>query len=157
MVDVKELKAVLAENPGKSLQMLLPGGEGVPAHFHVTEVGAVRKDFIDCGGTQRVKSWCLLQAYVATDFEHRISTEKLLKILEMGGKVMPGDFLPVEIEYEDQVISQYPVQEVTSNGEAVCLSLGSKHTDCLAKDVCGIPEPGVEPVSDACVPGSGCC
>ena len=35
MIDVKRLKLVLGENPGKSVQLVLPGGEAVPQHFHV--------------------------------------------------------------------------------------------------------------------------
>ncbi|MGY8647998.1 MAG: DUF6428 family protein, partial [Verrucomicrobiales bacterium] len=46
MIDVKRLKLVLGENPGKGVQLVLPGGEAVPQHFHVTEIGGVRKDFI---------------------------------------------------------------------------------------------------------------
>ena len=156
MIDVKTLKENLANHPGKETQLILPGGEEVPQHFHVTEVGGVRKDFIDCGGTKRVSSWCLLQAWVATDVEHRIGTDKLLKILEMGASVMPGDFLPVEVEYEAGVISQYPLAAVEAGEEAVILKLGTKHTDCLAKDKCGIPEYGDEPLSDCCGP-AGCC
>ena len=140
MIDVKRLKAVLGENPGKSVQLVLPGGEAVPQHFHVTEIGGVRKDFIDCGGTQRVNSTCLIQCWVATDVDHRIGTEKVLKIVEMGAKVLAGDFLPVEIEYEEGVISQYPLDELEVTDEAVVFRLTTKHTDCLAKEKCGIPE-----------------
>lgn len=150
MIDVKTLKEHLANHLEKETQLILPGGEEVPQHFHVTEVGGVRKDFIDCGGTKRVSSWCLLQAWVATDVEHRIKTDKLLKILEMGALVMPGDFLPVEVEYEAGVISQYPLAAVEAGEEVVILKLGTKHTDCLAKDKCGIPEYGDEPLSDCC-------
>ena len=140
MIDVKRLKAVLGENPGKGVQLVLPGGEAVPQHFHVTEIGGVRKDFIDCGGTQRVNSTCLIQCWVATDVDHRIGTEKVLKIVEMGAKVLAGDFLPVEIEYEEGVISQYPLDELEVMAEAVVFRLTTKHTDCLAKEKCGIPE-----------------
>jgi hypothetical protein len=140
MIDVKRLKAVLGENPGKGVQLVLPGGEAVPQHFHVTEIGGVRKDFIDCGGTQRVNSTCLIQCWVATDVDHRIGTEKVLKIVEMGAKVLAGDFLPVEIEYEEGVISQYPLDELEVTDEAVVFRLTTKHTDCLAKEKCGIPE-----------------
>jgi hypothetical protein len=140
MIDVKRLKAVLGENPGKSVQLVLPGGEAVPQHFHVTEIGGVRKDFIDCGGTQRVNSTCLIQCWVATDVDHRIGTEKVLKIVEMGAKVLVGNFLPVEIEYEEGVISQYPLDELEVTAEAVVFRLTTKHTDCLAKEKCGIPE-----------------
>lgn len=156
MIDVKALKEVLGGNLEKELQLVLPTGESVPQHFHVTEVGAVRKDFIDCGGTKRVSSWCLLQAWVATDVDHRIGTGKLLKILEMGASVMPGDFLPVEVEYEDGVISQYPLAEIEVGEEALILKLEKKHTDCLAKDKCGIPEVPGEALSDCCG-SSGCC
>ncbi|MEJ6645855.1 MAG: DUF6428 family protein [Akkermansiaceae bacterium] len=140
MIDVKRLKLVLGENPGKGVQLVLPGGEAVPQHFHVTEIGGVRKDFIDCGGTQRVNSTCLIQCWVATDVDHRIGTKKVLKIVEMGEKVLAGDFLPVEIEYEEGVISQYPLDDLEVTNEAVVFRLTTKHTDCLAKEKCGIPE-----------------
>ena len=140
MIDVKRLKLVLGENPGKGVQLVVPGGEAVPQHFHVTEIGGVRKDFIDCGGTQRVNSTCLIQCWVATDVDHRIGTKKVLKIVEMGEKVLAGDFLPVEIEYEEGVISQYPLDDLEVTNEAVVFRLTTKHTDCLAKEKCGIPE-----------------
>lgn len=140
MIEVKELKALLSENPEKEVQLVLPGGEAVPQHFHVTEIGNVRKDFIDCGGTKRVSSTCLIQAWVATDVEHRIIADTFLKILELGAKVLAGDFLPVEVEYETGVISQYPLQKLDVTDEVVILRLTTKHTDCLAKEKCGIPE-----------------
>jgi hypothetical protein len=140
MIDVKRLKLVLGENPGKSVQLVLPGGEAVPQHFHVTEIGGVRKDFIDCWGTQRVNSTCLIQCWVATDVDHRIGTKKVLKIVEMGEKVLAGDFLPVEIEYEEGVISQYPLDDLEVTNEAVVFRLTTKHTDCLAKEKCGVTE-----------------
>jgi hypothetical protein len=33
--------------------------------------------------------------------------------------------------------------------------LRSKHTDCLAKEIC-LP-PSLQPASDSCCSGSGCC
>ena len=50
---LKELKTHLASAPGKLVQLILPGGSAIPQHFHVTEVGQVQKDFIDCGGDVR--------------------------------------------------------------------------------------------------------
>ena len=69
---------------------------------------------------------------------------------------MPGDFLPVEFEYEDGVISQYPLAAVEVGEAALVLKLEKKHTDCLAKDKCGIPEYDDEQLSDCCGP-AGCC
>ncbi|MGY8648728.1 MAG: DUF6428 family protein, partial [Verrucomicrobiales bacterium] len=87
-----------------------------------------------------VNSTCLIQCWVATDVDHRIGTKKVLKIVEMGEKVLAGDFLPVEIEYEEGVISQYPLDDLEVTNEAVVFRLTTKHTDCLAKEKCGIPE-----------------
>lgn len=36
-----------------TLEFQLPGGQFVPAHFHLTEVGHVTRNYIDCGGTVR--------------------------------------------------------------------------------------------------------
>jgi hypothetical protein len=33
----------------EELQFLLPNGDSVPPHFHVTEIGKITKQFIDCG------------------------------------------------------------------------------------------------------------
>jgi hypothetical protein len=60
--------------------------------------------------------------------------------------------LEVEVEYEDGIISQFPVERAQVQGGAVVIQLGLKHTDCLAKDVC-LPASG----SDACCSGSACC
>lgn len=140
MIDVQALKKALSQNLEKEVSLILPDGEAVPQHFHVTEIGGVRKDFIDCGGTQRVSSSCLIQCWVATDVEHRMGVEKFLKIIEMGAKVLAGEFLPVEIEYEAGVISQYPLVEIQVTEQRLLLKLTTKHTDCLAKEKCGVPE-----------------
>ena len=31
----------------------LPEGKKVPSHFHITEIGIIRKTYIDCGGNIR--------------------------------------------------------------------------------------------------------
>ena len=36
-----------------NVQFQLENGNFVPEHFHVTEVGIITKDFIDCGGKIR--------------------------------------------------------------------------------------------------------
>ena len=50
----------------------LPNGTFVPEHFHVTEVGLVTKNFIDCGGTVRNETVVNFQLWDANDFEHRL-------------------------------------------------------------------------------------
>lgn len=143
---------VLSRNPGVALHLMLPDGSFVPSHFHVTEVGRVQKDFIDCGGTLRSSTSCVLQVWVADDTEHRLDSTKLAGILGLAAPVLRGTALPVEVEYEDGRVSQFPVAaaEVTPGG--ILFHLGSKHTACLAPDRCGVDAAGT---SGCAAPG--CC
>jgi hypothetical protein len=147
---ISELKHSLAAHPDQPPTFRLPDGESIPAHFHITEVGFVKKHFIDCGGTIRDEGKCLLQVWVANDVNHRVSSARLAIILEHGKPVLPTDALPVEIEYEHGLLSQFPLESVTSGEDGVTLELTNRRTDCLAKDVCGVSE------DDACC-GPGCC
>ena len=58
----------------------LPNGELVATHFHVTEVGKVTKDFIDCGGKVRSEAVINFQLWEENDYDHRLHPEKLLGI-----------------------------------------------------------------------------
>lgn len=48
---LSEIKTILATAEAVNFQV--ENGETVPEHFHVTEVGIITKDFIDCGGKVR--------------------------------------------------------------------------------------------------------
>jgi len=37
------------------LQFRLPDGQYIPSHFHITEIGLIDKQYIDCGGVHRRK------------------------------------------------------------------------------------------------------
>jgi hypothetical protein len=132
----------LESNPASILEIALPDGRQIPAHFHVTEAGHVAKRFVDCGGTFRTTESCLLQVFIgsARDDGHRLTAGKLAHILELARPILPSRDLPVEVEYEAGVVSQFPVEGVSLAGDRLVLELGRKHTDCLAKDKCGIEE-----------------
>src|SRR4051812_39900898 len=98
---LSELKSILATHPRKFPRFVLPDGDQIPAHFHVTEIGHVAKRFIDCGGTLHdTTDTCLLQTYVADDVEHRLNAVTFGKILQLGDKILPHDDLDVEVEYD---------------------------------------------------------
>ena len=138
-----ELKSVLHEHPSSYPRFILPDGGQVPAHFHITEVGHVTKQFIDCGGKLHEKTdTCLLQTYVADDVEHRLDARTFAKILQLGAQILPHDDVPVEIEYDCCVVAQYPIARAALKGEHIEIQLGKKHTDCLAKAKCGIDGQG---------------
>ena len=52
-ISISALKAALAAAPALPLTVVWTDGEAIEPHFHVTEVGRVQKDFVDCGGTVR--------------------------------------------------------------------------------------------------------
>ena len=145
-------KALLEAHREKRFHLVLPNENAVPACFHITEVAHVQKRFLDCGGKLHTTHTCQLQAWVWTDTEHRLLAGKMTDVLSKAREVLPeGQDLPIEIEYEEATISQYPVIGHTVTDNAVVLHLGYKHTDCLAKDVC-------LPANTATASGdSGCC
>jgi hypothetical protein len=144
-MNISEFKSHLASNPDKLVRFVFDDGEAIPEHFHVTEVGHVKKDFIDCGGTVRSLSICLLQTWTHDDDQdHRLDSSKLLSIISLAEGHFPITDLEVEVEYEDCVISQFLVVGAEVQDDVVTFLLGDKHTDCLAKEKCGID-------------GSGCC
>jgi hypothetical protein len=146
---LSELKSLLSRDPEAGLRFILPGGRPIPADFHVTEVGHSRRHFMDCGGKVRLSEACMLQVWrTADDSDHRLKAGKLAAILKLAGKVVPSDSLDVEVEYEDQVVSQYTVESSVAAPGLLEFTLGARHTDCLAREACGL--------DDDCCGGSSC-
>ena len=145
---LNELKNLLETNRDKLFSLQLPDADKVPVSFHITEVGQVNKTFIDCGGKVHSIQTCQLQAWVGDDFDHRIQAGKLADILKLAQAIVPNDDIDVEVEYEATAISQYPIAEYSVTDDSVVLHLTTKHTDCLAKELCLLP-------SDCST--SGCC
>ncbi len=149
-----ELRAALAAAPDAGINVVWTDGEPIEAHFHVTEVGRVQKDFVDCGGTVRSLVSCLLQTWVGDDVDHRITTTKLLKAIDAAALILRGEDLPVELEYEACNVVQLKVVSALVADGVLVLQLGKKNTDCLAKELC---VPSSVSASSGCLPGSGCC
>jgi hypothetical protein len=149
------------KNHLKSLENIafqLPNGKLVPSHFHITEVGKVTKDFIDCGGKVRSENVINFQLWEERDYNHRLHPEKLLSIIELSEKIFEFDDLEIEVEYQGkETIGKYNLDFDGSN-----FLLISKLTACLALDACGIPasKPRIK-ISDmqnsCCDPSTGCC
>ena len=141
-MNVREFCQVLDAHPGARMHWMLPDRSFVPAHYHITEVGRMRKDFIDCGGTIRSTNACVLQVWVASDVDHRLETTKLAAIMRVAAPLLAGDDLPVEVEYEEGVLSQYPLGGVEITPSGLLFHLGTKHTACLAPEKCGVGDGG---------------
>ena len=154
---LSEIKTYLAGVDTLSFQ--LPDGSFVPENFHVTEVGLITKDFIDCGGIIRKEIVINFQLWEDSgDEDHRLKPEKLLKIITLSEKALGiGDY-EIEVEYQDKTIGKY---ELGFDGNGFLLL--NKNTACLASDQCGIPAKKhlilseLTPNNDSCTPGESCC
>ena len=143
----------------KTIGFQLPNGELVPSHFHVTEVGKVVKDFIDCGGKVRREEVINFQLWEENDYDHRLHPERLLHIIELSDKIFKFDDVEIEVEYQGAAtIGKY---NLDFDGQHFLLT--SKVTACLVKEACGIPteKPRIR-ISElgkvsSCTPNSGCC
>lgn len=156
-MNLSEIKSALLEV--KEVIFALPNGEQIPPHFHVTEVGNIQKHFIDCGGTIRNESVINFQLYTATDYDHRLSAQKLRSIIELSEDKLGLENLEIEVEYQGDTIGKYGLD--FQNG---VFNLSSTQTDCLAQDKCGIPQEkqkislsNLQANNSCCTPGSGCC
>lgn len=159
-MNLSELKSLLTEHSASHFRIRLPDGAAVPVSFHVTEIGRLHKTFLDCGGKLRESTTCQLQVWVGEDYNHRIETGKMAAILEKAKSILPDDSVPVEIEYEEGVISQYTIREFEKLEDAIVLILANKHTACLAPELCGLPSidrlPSIGGSAPCCGP-KGCC
>ncbi len=142
----------------ETIAFQLPNGKLVPSHFHVTEVGKITKDFIDCGGKVRSETVINFQLWEENDYDHRLHPEKLMYILELSEKIFKFDDLEIEIEYQGkETIGKYNLDFDGKN-----FLLTSKVTACLALKACGLPteKPRIK-ISDiqssCCEPSSKCC
>ncbi|MUP46216.1 hypothetical protein E0K83_10730 [Gramella sp. BOM4] len=135
----------------------LPSGNLVPEHFHVTEVGKINKQFIDCGGSLRNEVKISFQLWEENDYNHRLHPEKLIKIIDLAIEKMGLPDAEIEVEYQGESINKF---ELGFDGKNFLLL--NTQTACLAEDKCGIPsqKPKVklsELQNSSCAPGSGCC
>ena len=150
---LSEIKSIL--NTVETVNFQLENGTFVPEHFHVTEIGAITKHFIDCGGTVRNEKVANFQLWDANDFEHKLKPAKLQKIIALSEKVLEMEDLEIEVEYQSATIGKYDL-----GFDGYSFILLSKKTACLAKENCGIPKQDLQ-LSDlettSCSSDGNCC
>ena len=156
---LSELKSHLSTS--SYLNFKLPNGQLVPSHFHVTEVGVLSKEFVDCGGTFRTEKKLTMQLWVAEDIDHRLAPAKFLDILNLSNSIIKDEDLEIEIEYQNDTIGKYSLGFDNGNFELLATK-----TDCLAKDKCEVPvdkkkfdlaDMTLVEEGGSCTPGGGCC
>ena len=78
----------------------LPEGKKVPSHFHITEIGIIRKTYIDCGGNIRDENLINMQLWYSNDINHKIGPAKILKIIQNSEKRLKFQEDEIQIEYQ---------------------------------------------------------
>jgi hypothetical protein len=129
-----DLQDALEANPELFPRFVLPNGDCIPAHAHVTEVGHVVRNFIDCGGLTGKDEKVVLQTHVGDDTGHRLRSDRFAKILRLGDRVVPSADLDVDVEYDCCVVAQYPIAKATPDGEHLNLILRRSRTQCRARE-----------------------
>ena len=66
----------------------------------------------------------------------RALKKALLAILDKSASFLETENLEVDVEHEAPFISQFPIASIKAEGEILIVSLGVKHTACLAEDKC---------------------
>lgn len=146
------LQRIAQDNPAKFPRFILPDGGQIPPHVHLTEVGHVTKNFIDCGRATGSEETVVLQTHVGNDTDHRLRADRFAQILSSADRVVPRGDLEVEVEYDCCVVSQYPVLETRVSGERLEIILGRKTTHCRER------ERAKNEIAEACcVSASACC
>ena len=139
-----------------TLKFQLSDGRFVPAHFHITELGNVTRNYIDCGGTLRQENKLSIQLWVASDNDHRLKPSKVLDILKLAEKQFEFSNIDVEVEYQQSTIGRF---KLSFDGSV--FQLMNTRTACLAQDKCGISQekPRVRFTASglSCNPESNCC
>ncbi len=147
-----ELQVALEANSKRFPRFVLPDGDCIPAHAHVTEVGHVVRNFIDCGGLAGKEEKVVLQTHVGNDTDHRLRSDRFAKILRLGNRMIPSADLDVDVEYDCCVVAQYPIAEAAPAGEHLDLILQRGRTQCRARD-----RRGSEAAARCCAAAAACC
>ncbi|HZR78807.1 MAG TPA: DUF6428 family protein [Chthoniobacterales bacterium] len=149
---LSELQQTLKLHPRSLPRFVLPDGDYIPLHAHLTEVGHVIRTFIDCGGLTGREEKIVLQAHVGEDTDHQLRSDRFAKILGLGERVVPNTDLDVDVEYDCCVVAQYPINEVRPRGQYLDLVLGRGRTQCRARE-----RRETQVVDACCSPDAACC
>ena len=130
-------KVLDTSSEDKQVVFKTPDGKFIPFHYHVTEPAIINKKFRDCGGVERNENYASIQLWVASDYDHRINTGKLRKIVLSTITEIEKDY-DLIVEYETDSLASYNIEKLEFVGGNFVFSLGKRKADCLAPDKCGI-------------------
>src|SRR5262245_42128538 len=149
---LRDLQETLEKHPTRFPRFVLPDGNYIPAHAHVTEVSHIVRNFIDCGGMIGREEKIVLQTHVGDDKGHRLRSDRFAKILQLGNRVISSVDLHVDVEYDCCVVAQYPIEGTRPEGSYLNLMLQRGRTQCRARE-----RREAEAGDSCCQAASACC
>ncbi len=166
----QDLFSILDTNRDKTLLFEYTDGAFVGANYHITEVKHITIDSVDCGA--QTDSWneTIIQLWESPTEKNKTEYMSVLKALGILNKVgrMKSFVLDSEVKFEYSNATfhtaQLFVNDFEIQGNNLIFKLAVEKTNCKAKELCGVPEKGVEVVEKlvtnaeaCCSPNSGCC
>jgi len=158
-----EFLSLLKEHPSKSLLFEYKSGHFVGANYHITEIKNITIDSVDCGAGTDFWKETIIQLWESPeekDMGEYMSAYKALGILSKVDAIKPMEKeVEVKFEYSNSGFhtAQLFVNAYEVNGNQLIMKLGVEHTDCKAKETCGVPVTAGAEENNSCAPESGCC
>lgn len=158
-----EFLTLLKEHPNKSLLFEYRNGHFVGANYHITEIKNITIDAVDCGAKTDFWKETIIQLWESPkekDKREYMSSYKALGILNKVDAIKPMEKnVEVKFEYSNPNFhtAQLSVHGFDISADQIIMKLTVEHTDCKAKDECGVPVAVGAEASNSCAPGSGCC
>jgi hypothetical protein len=140
-VTTKEFIAQLRRGPDKQLIFVNPEGAAIHPGYHLTEIKAASFDTVDCGAEKNRWTETIMQLWVPAGerSEEFMSAGKFLGIYDKVSRMINIDMeAEVRFEYGDENFfpSNYHVDSIDGNGDALRVVLRPPQTTCKARDRC---------------------
>ena len=143
------------------IKFQLSNGLHLPSHVHITELGWISKNYIDCGAKTRTENRITFQLWYANDLDQRLTPQKIQSIIAASMPLLTTTDQELEVEYQlESTIGKFGLEFT-----AGVFVLTPTFTTCLAQDHCGISpdqmptqsQQGTWKAKTSCDPNSNCC
>ena len=149
---ISEFKSIIKKL--KDIVFVLPSGKKIPSHLHITEIGIIQKQYVDCGGNLRLENLINMQLWYSNDKNHKIEPAKILKIIERSDKLLKFQDDEIQIEYQQDTVCKFNLK---FSGD-ITFKLIKTFTDCLDKESFNIIEKSRIKINRIkCDHATGCC
>lgn len=135
-INYQKFNQVLSDNSDKLVEYYLPNGQKIHGHYHITDIGSVTANFIDCGGQVRSEQHVQIQLWLGADLDHTLTAQKSQSIFKRSQAVLnlldDLENSAVLIEYKTDLVALYQLGKADVTADRVKFYLQDRTTQCLA-------------------------